>query len=39
MIVEDGRNKSLSTNYNAREGKSNDLAVSRDHTAEFQDFI
>ncbi|RWR76319.1 putative nuclease HARBI1 [Cinnamomum micranthum f. kanehirae] len=39
MIVEDECNKSLPPNYDAREGECCDLAVSRDHTAEFQDFI
>ncbi|RWR76317.1 putative nuclease HARBI1 [Cinnamomum micranthum f. kanehirae] len=39
MIVEDECNKSLPPNYDAREGECYDLAVSRDHTAEFQDFI
>ena len=39
MIVENERDKSFPPNYNAREGKCSDLAVSCDHTVEFQDFI
>ncbi|RWR97115.1 putative nuclease HARBI1 [Cinnamomum micranthum f. kanehirae] len=39
MIVEDERDKNIPPNYDAREGECSDLAVSRDHTAEFQDFI
>ncbi|RWR72970.1 putative nuclease HARBI1 [Cinnamomum micranthum f. kanehirae] len=39
MIIEDERDQSLPPNYDAREGECSDLPVSRDHTAEFQDFI
>ena len=38
MIVEDERDESLSTNYDAREGECSDLVVSCDH-AKFQNFI
>ncbi|RWR76326.1 putative nuclease HARBI1 [Cinnamomum micranthum f. kanehirae] len=39
MIIEYERDQSLPPNYDAREGECSDLSVSRDHTAEFQDFI
>ena len=39
MIIEDEHDQSLPPNYDAWEGECSDLAVSRDHTAEFQDFI
>ncbi|RWR74380.1 RNA polymerase I termination factor [Cinnamomum micranthum f. kanehirae] len=39
MIIEDERDQSLPPNYDAREGECSDFLVSRDHTAEFQDFI
>ena len=39
MIIEDERDQSLPPNYDAREGECNDFPMSRDHTAEFQDFI
>ncbi|RWR85203.1 putative nuclease HARBI1 [Cinnamomum micranthum f. kanehirae] len=39
MIIEDECDQSLPPNYDAREGECSNLPVSRDHTAEFQDFI
>ena len=39
MIIEDERDQSLPPNYDAWEGECSDLPVSRDRTAEFQDFI